>query len=152
MGRTYACKRKCGALVPTKGTCCDACATTRLGKTKVDGNFVPTADLTRDQLLRTRPSNGSGRNAIAALARKAYMASGQPLVCKVCGYAKIVDVCHLKGVMECAGTTTIAHINRLVNLVALCKNHHAELDSNLLSEEDRQLISPSKRCGSAAAW
>jgi hypothetical protein len=56
-------------------------------------------------------------------------------VCCVCQYNKIVHLCHIKGISSFSDETLISTINDLTNLTFLCPNHHAELDSGLLTEE-----------------
>jgi len=82
--------------------------------------------------------NRNAANAyIREQSRRAYKKSGRPMVCKVCMYNKHVDVCHVKGVADFPQSTKITTVNNLDNLVALCKNHHWELDRDLLSKVDR---------------
>lgn len=78
---------------------------------------------------------------IREIARKAYIKSGQPMICnrKGCGYHLHVDICHIKGISEHDSNTPISVINSLSNLVSLCKNHHWELDHGHLDLCDIQL-------------
>ena len=55
--------------------------------------------------------------------------SGKPLVCKLCNYEKHVEICHRKSVSDFSDETTVSEINHIDNLVALCPNHHWELDN-----------------------
>lgn len=58
---------------------------------------------------------------------------------KVCAYCKnheydeILEVHHLKGILEYDLDTTINEINALENLVWLCPNHHAMLEKGLIT-------------------
>ena len=58
---------------------------------------------------------------------------------KVCAYCKnheydeILEVHHLKGILEHDLDTTINEINALENLVWLCPNHHAMLEKGLIT-------------------
>mgnify|MGYP003441295660 CR=1 FL=1 len=105
--------------------------------------FKPHPGMTRDELFVAYKQRhlehhwGSARAVITSRARAAYIASGNPLRCAVCGYDTAVDICHIVGVMEVPGSTTLEEINKLSNLVALCKNHHNELDLGL-----RQSLNP----------
>ena len=65
-------------------------------------------------------------------ARSVYRRSGRPRVCRVCGYDKHYEVCHKRAIHRFPRTTMIATVNHVDNLVALCRNHHWELDHGLL--------------------
>lgn len=65
-------------------------------------------------------------------ARRVYRKSGNPLVCQLCGYDKHVEICHRRPIKDFPLTSKISDVNSLVNLIALCPNHHWELDNNLL--------------------
>ena len=69
---------------------------------------------------------------IRALARKAYNASGKPKHCMVCDYRNHYEVCHVRPVANFPMESTIAEINLLDNLVALCPNCHWDFDHGLL--------------------
>jgi len=49
--------------------------------------------------------------------------------CKVCGYEKHVEVCHIKSVSSFGENDLITEINSFNNLVGLCPNHHWEFDN-----------------------
>lgn len=72
------------------------------------------------------------RIPIAKHARKIYTKSDEAKACKICGYDKHYEVCHIKGVAEFDDTVTIEEINNINNLVALCRNHHWEYDKGLI--------------------
>lgn len=44
--------------------------------------------------------------------------------CAICGYDKHVEIAHIKPVSDFADSCTIAEINSIDNLIALCPNHH----------------------------
>lgn len=76
------------------------------------------------------------KNAIIRqLARKKYMSSKQPKICKNCSYSKHVEICHIKAISEFTNNSFISEINDISNLVALCPNCHWEFDNNFLSFE-----------------
>jgi predicted restriction endonuclease len=52
------------------------------------------------------------------------------------GYDKHYDTCRIKEVKSFPGTVKISEINHISNLIALCKNHHWELDHGLMSKPD----------------
>ena len=52
--------------------------------------------------------------------------------CEICGYNKYVEISHKKQVFEFSDNITLEEINDINNLIALCPNHHWELDHNVL--------------------
>ncbi|MFN8530060.1 MAG: HNH endonuclease [Anaerolineae bacterium] len=80
---------------------------------------------------------GSAKYQIAAqlraLARSAYEQSGAPRVCKNCGYAKHVEICHIKAISSFPPETLVEVVNDAANLVALCPNCHWEFDHGMLT-------------------
>lgn len=79
-------------------------------------------------------ANAGGRYPyIREMSRKKYIASGQPLRCKECDYSLHVDICHIKEIKSFPLTTEVSEVNNINNLVALCKNHHWELDNGYLN-------------------
>ena len=52
--------------------------------------------------------------------------------CKICGYSKIVETCHIKAISSFGEETLVSIVNHPDNLLSLCPNHHWELDHNLL--------------------
>ena len=77
------------------------------------------------------PSRGKYHN-IRINARKVMRDNNIEKVCKVCGYSKYVEVCHIKAIFEFDENCLIKDINSLSNLVYLCPNHHIELDLSQL--------------------
>lgn len=55
--------------------------------------------------------------------------------CRVCGYTLHVEICHLTPISSYPITTKLSEVNNPRNLVALCPNHHWELDNGHLSLE-----------------
>lgn len=53
--------------------------------------------------------------------------------CYVCGYDKHWQAAHIKPVSSFGDDEYVASVNDINNLVALCPNHHWELDHGLLS-------------------
>lgn len=87
---------------------------------------------TKEELLSTRKNYQSYRSAIRQYAEKQYKDSGRELKCAVCGYDKHVEIAHIKAVSDFDGSATIAEINSIDNLIALCPNHHWEYDNGIL--------------------
>jgi predicted restriction endonuclease len=48
--------------------------------------------------------------------------------CKICGYDKCIQVCHIKSVSSFNDEDLITDINSNNNLIGLCPNHHWEFD------------------------
>lgn len=88
---------------------------------------------TKGELLSDRKNYQSYRSAVRKLAEKIYTDSGQSKVCAICGYDKHVEIAHIKAVSEFDDSATIAEINSLNNLIALCPNHHWEYDNGLIT-------------------
>ena len=75
------------------------------------------------------------RSKITKHAKKIFNLNNGSKKCFVCGYDKYVEVCHKKPVAKFEDSATIKEINDINNLVALCPNHHKELDLGLLKLE-----------------
>ena len=69
---------------------------------------------------------------IRNLARNAYLKSDKPKECVICGYDKHFHVCHIKPISSSTEDAPVSTINNLNNLIALCPNHHWELDNGTL--------------------
>lgn len=86
-----------------------------------------------DKFLDKTVNSNAGSNAdVRQIARRAYKLSGRPMKCALCGYDIHVDICHLKDIRAYLHGTSYAVINDQANLLALCRNHHWELDHDLL--------------------
>lgn len=59
--------------------------------------------------------------------------SDKPCKCAICGYDKHIEIAHIKAVSEFDDSVTIAEINSIDNLIALCPNHHWEYDNGILT-------------------
>jgi len=65
-------------------------------------------------------------------ARSVYKNSDRPKCCAYCGYSRHYEVCHVREISSFALSTSIAVVNRIENLVALCPTHHWEFDHGYL--------------------
>ncbi len=65
-------------------------------------------------------------------ARKVYMQSNRPKSCEICGYALFFHVCHKRPIYMFSNDVKLSVINDIDNLIALCPNHHTELDNGYL--------------------
>ncbi len=69
------------------------------------------------------------RAAIRRHAHFIFNSFGGDQKCKVCGYDKHVEVCHIKSVSSFDDNDLITDINSFDNLIGLCPNHHWEFDN-----------------------
>jgi hypothetical protein len=88
-------------------------------------------NITLGELKKSLPTS-QVHARIRERARQAFNRVNQERKCKVCGYSKFIEVCHIKPVSAFPETTIISHINQLNNLIGLCPNCHWELDNGLL--------------------
>jgi hypothetical protein len=89
---------------------------------------------TKGEIFAPGRSWQAARSSIQGHARKVYLKAHPQPTCLVCGYAKHVEVCHLRDVADWPDDATLAEINHLENLVGLCPTHHWELDHGALDE------------------
>lgn len=87
---------------------------------------------TKGELLNDRKNYQSYRSAIRKIADYVYKSSGKPYQCAICGYSNHIEIAHIKAVSDFENSTTIAEINSIDNLIALCPNHHWEYDHGIL--------------------
>lgn len=74
-------------------------------------------------------------NDIRKDAKKTLEKSGVEKVCAYCGnhdYDEILEVHHIKGILEFSSDTKVKEINAIDNLVWLCPNHHRMLELGLI--------------------
>lgn len=57
--------------------------------------------------------------------------------CYICGYDKHVELCHIRPIVDFPDDAKIKEINCYGNIIPLCRNHHWELDHEMI---DRSLI------------
>lgn len=96
------------------------------------GNSITFLNKTKSQVYQENKTKQSARNAICGNAKIVYKHSSKVYKCVVCGYDLHVDICHLRAVSDFSDDTKIEVINDINNLVALCPNHHWELDNKKL--------------------
>lgn len=83
--------------------------------------------------LRDRYGTHDFHAKLRGLSRSAY---DGPMSCRECGYDLHVDICHLRPVASFPLSASVAEVNDLENLAALCPNHHWELDAGLLGNAE----------------
>lgn len=104
--------------------------------------------LTKAELFSRRKNWQSARTSIRNHASRIYLVSGGRKQCAICGYSLHIEICHRKPVSQFSDHALISEINAFSNLIALCPNHHWELDNGLLllKELDAGLgVAPSDR-------
>lgn len=115
----------CGKATQAKTGLCLPCLTIeRAGKRDL---------ITKGELHKKRSGYQSARSSIRSHAAYAFIQSGREPRCVVCGYDNHIDVCHIRAVKDFPDSATLGEINHVDNLVALCPNHHWELDNGYLS-------------------
>lgn len=125
--RTKKCK-KCKKAILSKLTYCDVCYKVK--------HYI--SDKTLAEAVSRKKYNDANRySSIRGNARNVYAANNLPRQCKCCGYKKHIEICHKKDISSFPPETLISEINSIENLVALCRNHHWELDHNELSSKDK---------------
>jgi hypothetical protein len=88
----------------------------------------PIGSQQKGDLFTQRSTWQNARGAIQGNARNYYLQHHPNPTCAICGYSLHVDIAHRKSVSQFPKETTIAEINHISNLVALCPNHHWEYD------------------------
>lgn len=91
-------------------------------------------NLTLKQLAERSAAAGVHRSWWYSEVRQHSRKIGRPLYprCKVCGYDKHVEICHIKAIADFPPEAKLKEVNDLTNLIGLCPNHHWELDHELL--------------------
>lgn len=57
--------------------------------------------------------------------------------CEVCGYAKHVELCHIRPITDFPPEALLKEVNSESNNVVLCRNHHWEFDHHRLDPGDK---------------
>lgn len=87
---------------------------------------------TKGELFSKYPHWTTPRNLIRGNAVAVFKSSNHPKQCRVCGYDKYIEACHIKSVASFPDNATVGEINDPLNLIGLCPNCHWEYDHNLL--------------------
>lgn len=93
------------------------------------------ANRAKDMPLKDAVYDTYGKPSAYALVRARARASlkGTDMCCAACGYAKHVEVCHIRPICDFPKDALVSEVNALDNLILLCPNCHWEFDSGLLS-------------------
>jgi hypothetical protein len=111
----------CEVQIKYRRTYCDECNPQR-----VDWSQVTFANINSKRIYQKH-------SRIRNLARNAYLKLDKPKECVICGYDKHFHVCHIKPISSFTEDVPVSTINNLNNLIALCPNHHWELDNGTLT-------------------
>lgn len=107
-------------------------------------NITPWSLRTKGEVFSDSGNWQSARTAIRKHANQVFLLSNRAKRCEVCGYSNHFEICHIKPVASFEDQATLAEINADTNLVALCPNHHWELDNGLLNLVSGLGVAPSK--------
>ena len=122
----------CNNMIVCSRTYCKECFTTFM-----KNHGVQKATLA--ELFHKR--TGSNRySEVRHYARKTYEKSNRPQCCAICGYSKYIEIHHIKSISSFPIDTPIDVVNDLSNLIALCPNHHKEIDKGIISEQEIKKI------------
>lgn len=111
--------KTCKKPAPAAWTYCKSCKYTR--------QIMRSQDQTIEQ-VRELFGAYEGHAKIRSWARTLFKKSGLPKVCKHCGYSLHVEIAHIIPVGDFDKSTPVNEVNRIDNLVPLCRNHHWEFD------------------------
>ena len=114
---------------------CDTCVP--LARLRQNKEGKPPKERTLEGVKAATSNPYFFRGIVNKYAREMYIRTGRPFSCFVCGYQTHVEICHIDPISKFPGITLLTVVNASRNLVALCRNHHWELDHKIL---DRQKI------------
>lgn len=97
-------------------------------------------DITLKELKSSYEFKANRFAKIRSSARSLANTLGMLDSCLLCGYGKIVEVCHIRHISSFPDSATYGEVNSPTNLIGLCPNHHWELDHQKLSDGDLDLI------------
>ena len=120
----------CGVKIPSRRKRCEKHRTHNLNWAKITYKTL------------TGQATYQKNSRIRQLARIAYTKTHKDKMCTICDYDKHIHICHIKPINTFSDDTTIAVINSPDNLVALCPNHHWELDNGILNFEPLMGLEP----------
>ena len=126
--------------LPRKSNFCPQCGKQMVNRTRRCRNCYLKSRLsllprTKKNVFDSSKTWQAARSIIQRSARDVFELSSLPKQCKVCGYKKHYEVCHIKAVASFPDTATIGEINAIDNLKALCPTHHWEFDNLVKTPE-----------------
>lgn len=105
-------------------------------KNKIELAYLEASKETKGHIFKRSANWQSARTTIRVLANKNYDRFGKVRECKICKYNLHVEISHIRAVSDFPDDATIAEINKINNLVALCPTHHWEFDNGYLEKQD----------------
>lgn len=117
---------RCNSITSSRRLLCDFCRK----QIKTNDNTFKNADQVTKKDVSSK--NTQKYDRIRKASRVLAKDNGLLKKCYICGYDKHVECCHKKPISSFSNDTLISVINNVNNLVGLCRNHHWELDHNLL--------------------
>jgi hypothetical protein len=91
------------------------------------------SQITKQEIFKNLKNWQTARSTIRKHATRVFERSTKQKICFICGYSNYIEICHIKAVSKFPETATLGEINAIENLVALCPNHHKELDNGILN-------------------
>ncbi len=114
--------KKCGQIITSGRSLCEDCNT-----------YFQWLDKNLSEVLVKDAAHPSWVYAkVRGYARTYFHKHNPNASCKVCGYDKHIEVCHIKPISSFGPDDKLSEINSLDNLIGLCPNHHWELDNGAL--------------------
>ena len=132
---------KCGKQIQRRSLKCFKCDTK---DKKLEGlNFV--FSYTLQDVINKSNNKSNAYQRLNAWARKYSTVLGlTEKSCKLCGYNKYVELCHIKSMSKFSLNSLVSEINSKENLVYLCPNHHKELDLGFLKPKQIEKLNLEK--------
>lgn len=112
---------------------CEKCRADKIRK-KEDRSKLTLAEVLNRPRLQGKHS--SWRNQEVRQINREMNRDLQEHPCQLCGYALHVELAHIIAISQFPVTATMEVINHKDNILALCRNHHWELDKDLLQISD----------------
>lgn len=95
-------------------------------------NFGYLVGVRKKELFELKGVYYKFRGVIRKHAHYVFTSKNGEKKCKICGYEKHVEVCHIKSVSSFGDNDLITEINSFDNLIGLCPNHHWEFDNGYI--------------------
>jgi 5-methylcytosine-specific restriction endonuclease McrA len=89
--------------------------------------------------LKVQYSTSDYHAKIRGHARSVFKQKGVS-ACYLCAYTSHIDICHVIEIRSFNENTIISDVNKIENLIPLCKNCHWEFDNNKLDEENAKIM------------
>jgi len=107
---------------------CSSCKT----KDRVEALFMATLS----SLTNLESPSRCIYNEVRKHAKDVMAVYGMKRACIICGYERVVDVCHKIPISSFQESALIGEVNGLKNICFMCKNHHSEFDLRIMDKEE----------------